>query len=854
MMCSLEELLSSPDMSQILLSEWYKKYPEENSRLIRIVSAKAGAGKTLGLTKEISENPQKSLIVCQTIALLDQTKQTLIEYARFPPQYIHSFHSKNVVRHVQTEVINFLNDADKNELGCTVLIITLHTYIELMGKNSKWFRDWVVYIDEIPPVDSKFEYQIPDRYQYLSDWLDIEDININGSARLILRKDKSKSSLQSHLDNKCKRNDTDRLFTPIFKAVINPYIDIRVDTESWKTITENVLVDKKDDMKNKIFSLGMMKPELFMGCTILGANIEHSLMYDYWKNHQGIEIDANQPLIDRLFNTNGDLSERVRIHYLSDVNQNSKSLKAKMDDHGEIMIDTIERELLSRIGEETKVIYVGNNCDELPLMGNASGWERMSVENKGLNQYKHYTNIVFLPALNRTPMHTAKLRDWFGISPETLRRSTQYEVMYQSIMRTALRDGDSKEVVNVFVTTKKEGEWLMTLLGGGLLKKFQEKDFIKYKPRALTDVERRLNSVGRKKSAEKLKKMIVEPENAGNLYDFSKENTIDKTCKKVAFQMTGHFDINSLSDAEFTQYKGSILEYSSAMRHLSHRIIENKSDNFLLNTGIYKRQIGFDRSLRCLGNHQESSSIQIDIDDGCLTPEQMVDILDTNTGYEQKFSFILYNSFSRSEDQPNRYRIQIFIDRYIDQNDYKRIYLWFVSYLQTKTMKTCEELGLDETAANPTQSQYAPATNRENPDWHCFYAKNVDSRAASSAVLKIDEILKSTVREPETFKLAKVEESDVFNFSKSTFPELPDSKYVRKPDYESFNFEKNKLKAMQDGSGRHTNRFSFAVNALKKWNIPFQDVSLAVKSICDAHGKPKHYQQIVRSLEGYGHI
>jgi hypothetical protein len=35
-------------------------------------------------------------------------------------------------------------------------------------------------------------------------------------------------------------------------------------------------------------------------------------------------------------------------------------------------------------------------------------------------------------------------------------RSTQYEVMYQSIMRTALRDGDSKETVHVFVTTKKK--------------------------------------------------------------------------------------------------------------------------------------------------------------------------------------------------------------------------------------------------------------------------------------------------------------------------------------------------------------------------------------------------------------
>jgi superfamily II DNA or RNA helicase len=86
MMPSLEELLSKPNMSQYLLAEWYKRCPDQNPRLIRIVSAKAGAGKTLGLTKDISENPQKSLIVCQTIALLDQTKTTLTEYAGIPPR------------------------------------------------------------------------------------------------------------------------------------------------------------------------------------------------------------------------------------------------------------------------------------------------------------------------------------------------------------------------------------------------------------------------------------------------------------------------------------------------------------------------------------------------------------------------------------------------------------------------------------------------------------------------------------------------------------------------------------------------------------------------------------------------
>jgi hypothetical protein len=68
-----------------------------------------------------------------------------------------------------------------------------------------------------------------------------------------------------------------------------------------------------------------------------------------------------------------------------------------------------------------------------------------------------------------------------------------------------------------------------------------------------------------------------------------------------------HPTIFSTSDADFTQHEGSILDYCSAMRHLSNRIIKIKENNFLLNTGIYKRQLDSGASLRCLANHYTHS-------------------------------------------------------------------------------------------------------------------------------------------------------------------------------------------------------------------------------------------------------
>jgi hypothetical protein len=55
----------------------------------------------------------------------------------------------------------------------------------------------------------------------------------------------------------------------------------------------------------------------------------------------------------------------------------------------------------------------------------------------------------------------------------------------------------------------------------------------------------RLNAVGKEQSEKKLKEMIVEPENAGILYDFPKKNTIDKPYKKVVFQMIQHLNRRS---------------------------------------------------------------------------------------------------------------------------------------------------------------------------------------------------------------------------------------------------------------------------------------------------------------------
>jgi len=67
----------------------------------------------------------------------------------------------------------------------------------------------------------------------------------------------------------------------------------------------------------------------------------------------------------------------------------------------------------------------------------------------------HINNCLFISALNSTPGTYEWINQKFGISGDEVAESHSYEIGYQTLMRTSLRNGSSTQPVKFIVGDKK---------------------------------------------------------------------------------------------------------------------------------------------------------------------------------------------------------------------------------------------------------------------------------------------------------------------------------------------------------------------------------------------------------------
>ena len=92
----------------------------------------------------------------------------------------------------------------------------------------------------------------------------------------------------------------------------------------------------------------------------------------------------------------------------------------------------------------------------------------------------------------------------------------------------------------------------------------------------------------------------------------------------------------------------------------------------------------------------------------------------TEPGDHRKRSFMICNTFSRSEKEPNRFRVIIPFQRpVLSKEVFQAIYDQIVDRLMRSGF-TKDQLGLDPGSRSPSQSFYVPCTNRQHPD-HAFF-------------------------------------------------------------------------------------------------------------------------------------
>jgi hypothetical protein len=212
--------------------------------------------------------------------------------------------------------------------------------------------------------------------------------------------------------------------------------------------------------------------EGFASVFMTAANFEATMLYQLWGVSNGAEDAplASQPSFfrdDGFLNSlrfqshqNGHL---LTIYYGMDATNSKKRLEdggteADGRNNFDRLIDTTRR----LFGEERFVWQANKSYDDNRFGANAT---RLPNVPHGLNDYADYHNIAFLSALNPTPDHYRFLAS-VGLDAMAVYNAIYHQALYQSLMRTALRDPDNQQPINAIVPDLAAARYLQSVFDG----------------------------------------------------------------------------------------------------------------------------------------------------------------------------------------------------------------------------------------------------------------------------------------------------------------------------------------------------------------------------------------------------
>ena len=410
-----------------------------NAISIEYVSAPCGAGKTHAICDYIAKNIiEKFIVVLPTIDLSTDYAKNLKD--RKVP-FVSCINGSNVSKKIEEAIIEFNRDNDGG-----VLIITQAGF-----RTSKYIQhseSWNLIMDEILVIDEIREFQIPYTLNTLTDYVFIDE---NFKNDYLYKLDHKENLLRLNADKNLA--DTKKLVSDMASNY-----EAFVEKNNW-----NKLVDRKEitndcdgnngygNQENIISIVTMLSPSIvgkYKSVTILGANIDKSMLVEWWSNRHGISFVKNNTIFSMLRYNSHNNGQRLDLVYLMEKNfsktQRNKIINEVIDT---VQCDTYGEKLaqmaIKVLGKD--YLYITNNDFDDQRLAD-SGGTKAKVISHGSNDYDNFHKFYFSAALNKTPSHT-RILNALGFNDDFLKRATVVEVTYQGLMRTSLRNPNATEPV-----------------------------------------------------------------------------------------------------------------------------------------------------------------------------------------------------------------------------------------------------------------------------------------------------------------------------------------------------------------------------------------------------------------------
>jgi hypothetical protein len=382
-------------------------------------------------------------------------------------QYVKLITSDNLTEgNVTDNIIKCLIGGDKYDFNVHIfaqegLFLTLESDINNII-NRKSYK---LFVDEIPQVDKFVSMNLSHEQRILIEHVELVRDEHNMPVKLFDNVYKVQLKNRSDTKKFVKKyhknlDDVMKVFVDLFQNMLCSRYDTFVQSSEW----DKIIIDKKPsvvtstkDTSNTLRFMSMLNPSLFIGwdeCTIMGANFTSSMLNHWFKEYHNVDIKLRSDIKLRVTD-HVDISQYMVFHPLSDrwdyskyhrdepIEENSK--KTFYDVYNELALE-IATEIQSDDPDCKSICVVNNDKKETP----PKGFERISVVCHGQNQYQDYRIIYVAVALNRQKIHINMLNT-MGMSHDFIRICTAYEIIYQCIMRTALRNISNKKPVHVIL-------------------------------------------------------------------------------------------------------------------------------------------------------------------------------------------------------------------------------------------------------------------------------------------------------------------------------------------------------------------------------------------------------------------
>jgi hypothetical protein len=199
----------------------------------------------------------------------------------------------------------------------------------------------------------------------------------------------------------------------------------------------------------------------FRSVTMLGDELTKSVTARVWSQKWDVKFTP-LPFTPTRTRTMA-LKDRATIYYFSDSRDSSLTRFGEADGP----LEAVSGWIAKHAGSDVLWTANGRTRERITLPEN----HFENPKSHGRNDLQHYRAVAFLAAMKGSKFEIGQLKSICGMTAQQLADWREYNVLYQFVLRSNLRDFASADPVTVYVFSRRQAEYLRDRLGGAPIRK-----------------------------------------------------------------------------------------------------------------------------------------------------------------------------------------------------------------------------------------------------------------------------------------------------------------------------------------------------------------------------------------------